>query len=197
MQRRGVMKTSAWRRQRRPSTTELFYWSTSTTELFYWSTSTILTFFYWSTSTRLRFSTGRRRPDWGFRPVDVLVDGRRCRRPSTPVDANDIHFTDVFITPQRGHNLGEIFFLPGLKSESRFDIRSQNLKIYITERSQSWSGDVRLRGEFVIWCCLALSYSYVLKRFPNDKQDWNFRCIFDILFFLTSNMCSYYIFGVA
>ena len=39
--------------------------------------------FYWSTSTRLRFSTGRR-------------PGQR----STPVDAVDVHFTDVFITPR-------------------------------------------------------------------------------------------------
>ena len=29
----GVMKTSAWRRQHRSSTTEVFYWSTSTTEV--------------------------------------------------------------------------------------------------------------------------------------------------------------------
>ena len=49
-------------------------------------------------------------------------------------------------------------------------------RIYVTERSQSWSGDVRLRGGFEMWCCLALSYSLVLMRFPNDKQDRNFRC---------------------
>ena len=35
-----VMKTSAWRRRRRPLTTDFFYWSTSTTDFFYWSMST-------------------------------------------------------------------------------------------------------------------------------------------------------------
>ena len=64
----------------------------------YWSTSTILTFFnwststteliYWSTSTRLRFSTGRRGPQ--------SSSGRRW---TSTVDAVDVHFTDVFITP--------------------------------------------------------------------------------------------------
>ena len=60
------MKTSAWRRQRRPATTDVFYWLTSTTdlillvdvdqtELFNWSTSTIpiLTLLYGSTLTIL------------------------------------------------------------------------------------------------------------------------------------------------
>ena len=53
--------------------------------------------------------------------------------------------------------------------------------IKVTERSQSWSGDVRLRGGFELRCCLALSYLNVLKRFPNDYsislskliQQWN------------------------
>ena len=58
-----------------------------------------------------------------------------------------------------------------------------NIIINVKERSRSWSGDVRLHGGFEIWCCLALSYSYVLMRFPNDKQDRKFR--FVRLFWLT------------
>ena len=46
--------------------------------------------------------------------------------------------------------------------------------------------DVRLRGGFEKICCLALSYFNVLKRFPIDKLDRNFRCLFskisDVLF---------------
>ena len=78
--KQGLMKTSAWRRQRRPSTTEL-YWGflqvdvdqtdvflvdVDHPDVFNWSTSTIL-MFSWSTSPSrdhralLRFSTGRRR----------------------------------------------------------------------------------------------------------------------------------------
>ena len=56
----------------------------------------------------------------------------------------------------------------------------------VTERPQTWSGDIRLRGGFELRCCLALSYLSVLKRFPIDKQDRNFRCLFsktsDVLF---------------
>ena len=51
--------------------------------------------------------------------------------------------------------------------------------IKVTERSQSWSGDVRLRGGFELSCRFALSYLSVLKRFPIDNslskliQQWN------------------------
>ena len=34
--------------------------------------------------------------------------------------------------------------------------------------------DVRLRGGFELRCCLALSYLYVLKRFPIETKDRNF-----------------------
>ena len=58
--------------------------------------------------------------------------------------------------------------------------------IYVTERSRSWFRDVRLRGGFEKRCCLALSYLYVLKRFPNESKNRNFRCLFsktsDVLF---------------
>ena len=65
----GVMKTSAWRRQRRPSTrlhTDVFYWSTSTTDVFYLSTSTIpiMKWFYWSSSTILTFSWSTLNKQW-------------------------------------------------------------------------------------------------------------------------------------
>ena len=50
--------------------------------------------------------------------------------------------------------------------------------MYVTERSRSWSGDIRLRGGFELRCCLALSYLSVLKRFPIDKQDRNFNSPF-------------------
>ena len=50
----------------------------------------------------------------------------------------------------------------------------QILVIYVTERSRSWSGDVRLRGGFELSCCLTLSYLSILKRFPNDKQYRNY-----------------------
>ena len=47
---------------------------------------------------------------------------------------------------------------------------------------QSWCRDVRLRGGFELRCCLALNYLKVPKRFPNDNQDRNFRCLFNLGF---------------
>ena len=49
--------------------------------------------------------------------------------------------------------------------------------INVTDRSRRWSRDVRLRGGFELRCFLALSYLNVLKRFPNDNKDRNFRCL--------------------
>ena len=42
--------------------------------------------------------------------------------------------------------------------------------MYGTERSQSWSGMLDFVEDFEKRCCLALSYFYVLKRFPIDKN---------------------------
>ena len=63
--------------------------------------------------------------------------------------------------------------------------------IYVTERSQSWSGDVRLRGGFEMRYRLTLSYLYVLKSFPIDKKDRNFRCLFS----KTSDYLQYFLVG--
>ena len=57
------------------------------------------------------------------------------------------------------------------------------LTIYVTERSHRWLRDVRLRGGFELRCCLALSYLNVLKRFPNENKDRNFRCLLNQFLF--------------
>ena len=52
-----------------------------------------------------------------------------------------------------------IAFLQNLLEKISFTINSIN----VTERSKSWSGDVRLHGGFEMRYLLALSYLYVLK----------------------------------
>ena len=111
----GVMKTSAWRRPRKSQL---------------------------STSSRLRFSTGRRWPEWGFstgwcrrswsflgwhRPDwgFLLVDA---------VDCVNVHFTDVFITPQSKNyyflNQFQTFF--SFKVVSLYDINIVFFFLYLT-----------------------------------------------------------------
>ena len=48
----------------------------------------------------------------------------------------------------------------------------------VTERSRRWLRDFRLLGGFELKCCLALSYLFVLKTFPNESKNRNFRCVF-------------------
>ena len=128
----GVMKPSAWRRQstsRKPQSGQRRPWKAQSSRrrqstvnvykiknvflnsekmkflLFF----KILSYKRWpstSTTTRLRFSSGRHRPDWAF----LLVGGRRT---SAHID---VLFPDFFITPEKGLFLEEKLNRQCLKS---------------------------------------------------------------------------------